>query len=482
MALQEHGIIINENEENIPVASQSESGLTVVFGTAPIHLIENPESAVNVPILCNDITEAKKKLGYSEKFELYTTCQSMKMNFLEEGVGPLVFVNVLDPVRHSKDFESKVLKVEKNQSVLTGMDGVLLDSLKIQMDGEDLKKDVDYILSRDDESVLITLIGEKADGTEKQISVSGKQLDPSKVTDLDVIGGYDEDTGKETGIQLVRQIYPVFGIQSGILIAPGFSHHKTVGHVLEAKCEGINGCFRAECILDIDTEHCRKAGDVAEEKANMGYSDKHAYLVWPMAKRDGLLIYGSAVAAATTMANDMANGNIPNVSPSNKEVKIDAAVLADGTEVRIDFEQTQAVNGAGVATFINADGWRLWGNYSAAYPEKNALNVKFWCIRRFFTWHGNNFIRNHLIKIDGVANRRLIDSICDEENLKSNGYVSSGVCAAVSIDFTEEDNTNETIAAGKYIFRQKIGVYGPAQTIINNLEYDLDSVRNSLIA
>ncbi|MCI7419385.1 MAG: phage tail sheath family protein [Clostridium sp.] len=470
-----HGINIIEKEDNI-VVQKSASGVPVVWGTAPVHLTEHPENAVNRIVLCNNISEAKEKLGYSEDFEKYTLCQVMKMCFLEYAVAPIVFINVLDPTKHVKSFSSKTVTVEKAQATLV-MDGVLLDSLTIEDSDGPLTKDSDYVLSRTDEQVVITLIGEKETSS---LTVSGKQIDASAVTDLDVIGGYDDETGVETGIELIRQVYPSTNLIPGIMAAPGFSHHPVVGATLVAKCTNINGCFTAETVLDIDTTLCKKRNQLADAKKTAGFCDRSSYLIWPMAKRDGLMIYGSAVVIAATIATDIANGDIPNVTPSNKEAKIDAAVLADGTEVLVDFEQADDINKLGINTFLSMNGWNVWGNYTAAYPKKTAMNAKFWCIRRFFSWHGNNFIKNNLMKLDGVANKKLIETICDEENLRCNGYVSNGVCAAASISFLAEDNTGESISEGKLVFRQKLGVYGPAQQIENNLEYDAESVVSSL--
>lgn len=473
-----HGINIRENEDNIPAVTQSESGLPVVFGTAPVHLADNPDAAVNKIVLCTGINDARSKLGYSEDFESYTLCQVMKMCFMEYAVAPIAFVNVLDPKKHVKAFSEQTLPVEKSQAVLS-LEGVLMDTIVVNNDTSPLIKGTDYLLTRSGESVVITIT---ASDVPEQIKVSGKQIDPSAVTDLDVIGGYDEESGKESGLELVRRVYPSTGLVPGILAAPGFSHHSAVGAAISMKCKKINGCFTAENILDLDTKTYTKMSQVEEAKNAAGFNDKSSYLVWPMAQRDGLKIYGSAVALAATLATDVANGDIPNVTPSNKNAKIDAAILDDGTEVVLDFVQADEVNKYGVNTFINTAGWKLWGNYTAAYPEKTAMNVKFWCIRRFFSWMGNNFITNNLAKLDGVANKKLIEQICDEENIKCNGYVASGVCAAASIEFREEDNTEETLQAGILIFREKVGVFGPAQQIINNLEYDAEAVRSALTA
>lgn len=84
----------------------------------------------------------------------------------------------------------------------------------------------------------------------------------------------------------------------------------------------------------------------------------------------GEVVYsGSALAAALTAYTDAVNADTPNVSPSNKTLAISAACLADGTEVVLDQEQANTVNGFGVATFLNMSGFRLWGNNTAAYPS-----------------------------------------------------------------------------------------------------------------
>ena len=473
-----HGINVMEEDEVLNTAAESASGIAVVFGTAPVHLTKEPDVVVNKPVLIRTFEEAKKKLGYSTDFEKYTLCQSMKMSLDVFGVAPVIFVNVLDTGKHTKEFAEQVLEVVDRQAVLS-IEGVVLTSLAVAAEQGELKEDTDYILTRDGEMVTITLIGENATNT-SSVTVKGKRLDASMVTYQDVIGGYDADTGKESGLELIRRIYPMFGITASLIIAPGFSHIPEVAAVMETKCEDINGCFRCECIVDINTENCRKQEDIPDSKKELGVSSRHAYVVWPMAKRDGLLFYGSAVVAAITHYTDRESGNMANLSPSNKNAWIDAAVLKDGTDVILDFVGADVINDAGVGTFINVDGWKLFGNATAAYPEDDKMKAKFWCIRRFFTWRANKFITDYISKIDLTGNTKLLEMICDEENMKCNALVSMGVCAAASIEFLADDNTAESLAGGTFNFRQSYAPFTPAQRITNILTLDVESVRTAL--
>lgn len=476
-----HGVFVDEEATVINTPRQVTSGIQFVVGTAPVHLTGKPSQTVNVPILCSKLAEASQSLGYSrEDMTEFTLCQSMYWNFELFQTAPVIFVNVLDPKKHTKDITADDISVSEKQ-ILVKQKNILLDTAKVSSSGTELKEGVDYITSFDDEGfLLVTLLdGGLGEGVDT-LSVAAKQLAPEKVTYQDIIGGYDSETGKESGLQLIRRVFPMFGITAATIIAPGFSHIPAVGAVMEALCEEINGTFRAETVLDLDCTVCTKYEDVPKAKEEAGYHSEHAFVVWPMVKKGTHILYGSANVAAITQASDYANGDIPNVSPSNEAAGIDGAVLSDGTEVFLDLQQAGVVNGAGVGTYLNMQGWKLWGNYSAAYPKNTDPKDKFWCHRRFFTWHGNKFITTYLVKCDNPSNTKLIETIVDEENLTCNGYVAAGVCAGAGIELEKEKNSTETLIDGKLYFRQKLTPYPPAQEIVNTLYYDPEALTEVL--
>lgn len=49
----------------------------------------------------------------------------------------------------------------------------------------------------------------------------------------------------------------------------------------------------------------------------------------------------------------------------------------------LDQDQANTLNSWGIATFLNMDGWRLWGNRTAAYPGKTATKDSFFACRRY---------------------------------------------------------------------------------------------------
>src|SRR5699024_7763128 len=116
--------------------------------------------------------------------------------------------------------------------------------------------------------------------------VSGTKLDPSKVTADDIVGGVSISTGAETGLEVVRQVYPKTGYVPGILLAPRFSRNANVCAALQAKCRSINSVFNCVCFVDIDStaEGAVKYQDVAAQKVAQAATSREAYGLWPYCK------------------------------------------------------------------------------------------------------------------------------------------------------------------------------------------------------
>ena len=143
--MYKHGIEVSEKQTAYERPLATRYGVQVVTGTAPVNLVEN--GAVNQPVKVSSFDEAKSALGYSDDWESYTLCQSMKACFEIFKVYPVIFINVLDPQRHKKDVEAGDYEVANHQAVLET--GVLKGSVtvKASAQAEAALEDKDYILS-----------------------------------------------------------------------------------------------------------------------------------------------------------------------------------------------------------------------------------------------------------------------------------------------------------------------------------------------
>ena len=472
-----HGVRIQENPTSVPTPVANESGVPVIFGTAPVNLAADPANATNKLFLCNTFAEAKAAVGYSDDYKNYTLCQAMDAFFKAFGVGPIVLCNVLDPATH-KEAYTETLEVVSGQAVATKK-GIILDGLTAKFEDSALEAGKDYTAEFNNEGVLvITVITENV----TSVTLTGNQLAPSKVTAADIIGSYDANTGKETGVELIRKVYPSFGVTPNLLLAPGWSHIPTVGLALAEKCVDVNGVFKCECVVDID---CSETGavkytDVEKVKSESGFMSEHTIAVWPMVKYAGKVMHYSAIYAAMAVYTDYNNDSVPNLSPSNRAVRISATVIADGTEVNLDMNQANELNAVGVVTAVNMGVFKAWGNNTAAYPGVTDPKDRWIACRRFFSWWGNSFITTYLEKVDNPANYRLIESIVDSENVRGNSLVSQGKCAGIKMVYSKEDNPIGNVLDSKIVFRQYLAPYTPAEDILNVLEFDPSMIEAAL--
>lgn len=476
-----HGAYVKEVSSTLAAPKKNETGLHVIFGTAPVNMAAEPEKAANRLIMAETFEEAKEKLGYSEDFKKYTLCQAMDAYFKIFAVGPVVFCNVLDPEKHKKENEEKEYPVVNGQAVLT-KEGIIPSSVDVKTAGEEkLAKDEDYITSFNGEgNLVITLLSSgKGVGAEK-IKVASESIAPELVTEMDIIGGADVETGKETGLELVRRVYPVCGRFPGYIMAPGWSHKKNVAAVMASKCMEINGVFRCECLIDMDTEAAKKYTDCGKVKEEYGLMDASMIVLYPMVLAGGKSIYYSAVYGAMTAQTDADNDSVPSVSPSNRLLNVDGAVLADGTEINLDQPEANMLNGQGIVTILNSGGMRSWGNNTAAYPYTKETKERWINCRRAFSWWGNSFIVTCREKVDSPANYRLIETIVDEENIRGNSYVQQGKFAGIKMEYHGSENKIEDLLEGEIRVRQYLAPFTPAEYILNTLSFDPSLLENAL--
>ena len=126
-----HGVYVGEQETSLIAPVEGTAGLQVIFGTAPVNMLEDPAAAVNKPQLVYSYAEAVAAVGYVPDFQHYTLCESISANFTVINTSPLILVNVLDPAKHSGDIAEVTVAVEDGMAVVKES-GVLLDKLEVK--------------------------------------------------------------------------------------------------------------------------------------------------------------------------------------------------------------------------------------------------------------------------------------------------------------------------------------------------------------
>ena len=473
-----HGVRASEVPTSIIPPVNTTAGLPVVWGTAPVHLTENPEANVNKPVICYEYGEAVKAFGYSAEWDKYTLSEVMFSEFQLYGVKPIIFINVLDPKKHKTAVPEKKIPITKGVAVIT--DPVIKSTLVVKdgIGGTKLVENVDYIAEWDDDGVLIiTDIAGGEEGGLANFAVSYDMVDASKVTANDIIGGVSL-SGETKGLEWASSIYTLFSMVPGILAAPGWTHDPTVASVMKAKALTLCGLFRCIVLTDVDTEEVKSYSEVNVWKNNNNYTGINQVVCWPCVRNGDSIYRMSTHLLGIIGVMDAANEDVPYQSPSNLSMQSTGICLADGTEIALTLEQANMLNSQGIVTALNfSGGWKSWGNYTGVYPSNTDPKDCFICVRRMFDWQYQTFILTYWQKVDRPLMPRLIKTIVDSEMIRLNGLVSRGFLLGADIKFLESENPLTDLLQGIIRVHSYITPPVPAQEIDCIFEYDVNNFK-----
>ena len=476
-----HGIKTQEAATSIASPVESTASLIVAVGTAPINLATEP-AKVNSPVLCYQYAEFVKQFGYNSDFDKYTLCEVASSQFVLFNQAPAVFINVLNPAKHYTQKSANFSGVKSTAAKITAP--VILSTVQVRAeqtpaDPEDtpetilLVKDTDYSIALDDDSNTVITILNKNKVEEDTITVTYNELDPTKVTSEDIIGGVNSVTEQNEGLELVEEIFPKFRITTGTLICPKYSTDPAVAAEMKAKVQNINEVFKAIAIVDIPTSTVKNYTQAGEYKNSNNLVDENLIVCYPKVSLGGVQYHLSTQLACLMQQVDSDNGDIPYVSPSNKTLQCDSTVLADGTEKLFGLGQANLLNAQGIVTAMNfSNGFVAWGNRTSAYPASTDVKDCFIPVRRFFSWFSNNLILSYFREVDNPMNRRQIDTFVNSINIYLNGLKAAEVLYGGRIEFLDSENPKTDLLSGKIKFHVYLSPAIPAEDIEFVLEFD----------
>jgi uncharacterized protein len=482
-----HGVSWADVPTSVIAPVQADVGVNVVFGAAPLHLNKNGRDYINKPRIYNRYEDAVAELGYSNNWAIYDICEHMDAAFVEFGVFPVIYVAVNDPeagatvhapgpvtlVNGQADTEHELIMwtvlVKDEAGTVTYVEGT------------------DYLLSLSaNNTAVITRIAGGAIADDSAIlTVSGKEPSATPLTATDIIGGIDVATGARTGLEVIEDVFQATGKVPGIIICPKFSSDPTVAAVMEAKCENINGCFSAICLIDVDTVTVKTAQDVNAWKNsnNITFPRQQCLFGNPAlvgATATKVFHFASQQGPLMQWTDAYRGDGLPYNSPSNKPLRMNALLLADGvTELPMHLLDANMLNGQGVITALNfIGGWRSWGNRTACYPANTDVKDMFISVRRMFDYIGNTLVLTVWQKVDEPGNRRLIDAVVNSIQLWLDGLSNTEALLGARCEFRQDENPTTELLNGHYVFHVYIAVPTPAEWIDFRIEYWLPYVQN----
>ncbi|MCP3923333.1 MAG: phage tail sheath family protein [Desulfobacterales bacterium] len=466
-----HGVYSSEVPTGLLPPVSVDSAVPFVVGTAPVHMLEDGIGPVEEVTLISSYSEAVSTFGYSDDWEKYSLCEFVKSHFALFAVCPILFVNVFDPSVHQTEVGAADFKFSSDEVELSP--GIIDGSVEIK--SKDVTP-VTFVMGEDYDVDLINgkiiRISTGSIVSDADVSIAFTVGDPSKVTEFDIIGGVDSESGKLKGLELVNGTYPKYRTLPGLIVSPGWSHKPAVAAVMTAKAKSINQIFSCLALIDLDDSVVKKYSDAPAEKNSKNFMDPAQIVCWPKVKLGSETFHLSTQIAGLIARTDSENSGVPYVSPSNHNLQIDSCV-ADGETVWLQLEQANYLNGQGIVTALNfSGGWKLWGNRTACYPANTDPKDAWICTRRMFKWIGNTLILTFWSKIDAPANRRLIETILGSAQMWLDGLVARQFLLGATVEFRSDENSVLDLMDGVQKFHVLMTPPSPARDIEFIQEYD----------
>ncbi len=285
--------------------------------------------------------------------------------------------------------------------------------------------------------------------------LSAGVLDPSKITLSDIIGGVDNITGKYQGIQALLACQSEVGVQPRILIAPGFTHQtpvdankEMIANPVVAELLTVAESLRAVIIAD-----CPNTNQADAINYRNDWGSARIYSVYPWVKilntaNNTILEQPSSARVAGLIAkSDNERGFW--WSPSN--MVINGIV---GIAKPIDFalgdsnSKANYLNEHNIATIIQQDGFRLWGNRTTSADPK----WMFLQTRRTADMINDSLLKAHIWAVDRNITKTYIEDVLEGINNYLRHLKSIGAIIGGSAFVNPELNTADQIALGKVSF------------------------------
>lgn len=297
-----------------------------------------------------------------------------------------------------------------------------------------------------------------------------EEPDVGEVAAEDIIGGVDPDSGGRTGLALLDEVFPRFGIVPGQLLVPHFSTDPAVAVAMAAKCTGISGHFGCMAIADLPAT--LGYTEVAAHKATNNLDDPNLILFFGQPVFGGVAEPGSVHWAGITAQRDAENESIPYWSPSNRSLRANG-MQQDGAELVLDPAQAAYLNGQGIVTGLAWIGGMVgWGNRTSAYPGATDIKDTFIPMRRMFHFAAATLVLTAWQLTDGPLNRRLIGTIQDTFNIWLNGLARREFILGGRVEFLQDENPTTDLMDGISRFHVYLSPPSPAREIDFTLEYD----------
>lgn len=446
----------------VPVKSGT---VAVYVGTAPANLVRGyaDKGVVNEPVKISNLSDAQNTLGYSDDWNTFTLCEAIKAHFDNSlgNVGPVVFINVLNPATHKKSGSQSNVTFANGQAIIVS-DKIILDTLVLtgKTEGKDYQMSYDYNLKR------VVLTSDTLDG---EVAITYSEVDTSNIDETTIIGKAT-NTGEFEGLGAVNLIYTKLNMIPNILAAPGWSDKKEVYAAMLKTATKINGHWEAFVNADMNVTAVTQVDTIEKAikwAADNGYKDEKSKVYWPQWKADNGEIYHlSTLATWGMMKTDQENGDVPMESVSNKQIPFGKLYFGEESKNKgYDQQTANELNKKGITTATFWGGINvLWGPHTAAYDYDGITDNRaiFESSIRTMMHIINSFQAEWGTVIDEPMTLSLAETIRNREQEKVDGLKAMGALIGDPVvEFIETENPIDNLVQGDFVWSSRITATPP---------------------
>jgi phage tail sheath protein FI len=287
---------------------------------------------------------------------------------------------------------------------------------------------------------------------EGEASGEGNEAITAAEATINNVIGSVSGNGEYNGVYSFLAAKSMLGVTPRILCAPGFSTAEVV-----TELNIIANRLRAIVVADCPAN---------ETNANLisfvnACASARVYAVYPQViNTKNAVVPVSPYVAGVIAKTDNDEGFW--VSPSNKAIN---GII--GLSKPIDFTlgdsscRANYLNEQKIATIINQNGYKLWGNRTTAGEGA----YQFLCVRRAADVISESILQSHLWAVDRNIVKNYLTDVTENVNaflatLKSQGAILAGKCVA-----NKELNTAQNISEGKVYFDFEFTPAYPAEQV-----------------
>ncbi|CAM1655695.1 C-terminal domain [Bartonella choladocola] len=327
-----------------------------------------------------------------------------------------------------------------------------------------------------------TIIAVNVFDPDKHKDENGKP-DPTMVTAAEINGTIDA-AGNASGFQLAYGAYNELGYFPKILIAPRYSTHAGVRTEMDVISNKLHAVNISDLPLGMTIEQAIASRGKGGE---YNTASDRAILMYPQVKSydpvfdDVVNQPFSQHMAGVIVATDLAQGY--HYSPSNKAMADVVGIERDISYHPGDYQSdTNALNGVGIVTAMNmfANGFRTWGNRSAAFPS-DLSQRNFIQTRRTMDMVHESVLYYMQQRVDGIATPANLEWVEADVNAFLRKKEGDGALYSGSRFFFDRvKTTSRDVADGHFYYHLDIQPVSVMERLTVDSYLDLSIVRNAL--